>query len=898
LHQASASTTRSDYLIKIRELVHGEEVRPIRSGAAAARKVSACAASMVLLLLSLLCTVHAQQPASTSEVALQTDAVGPMRFVAVHGRRSVIMGYPAKGLEVWGYPFQILTDYQIGFKPKGTSAEADGRLLLRSIAYQPDAITRTYVGADYLVRETIFVPLDDAAAIIRYEVEGTRQLDIIIHFQPVLDLMWPAAVGGQYTRWLESAPGYQIAEPEHGMSALIGSAESVAHDDTLNSTVHADTRLAFTIRPVPIGRGAAAAYGTSAATVYVVLNTAHAVDPAAALHELSQRVGEKEAEAKAHYTELESRSLCLHTPDAKVNSAVAWAQIALDQAWVCNRMIGCGIVAGYGPSRDARRPQYAWYFAGDGLIATNALVSAGAYTRAKEELEFIAKYQEPATGMIWHELSQSSGYIDWSKYPYMYVHVDISFDYISTVARYVTSSGDTSFATDHWLSILKAYSYCRSLIRDADHLPHIPADKEAGDEQARPGDDLSLSAGWLAASSGFEELARLTGHARLADGAHTENQLTRRSIPAHYWDSKKNFWIDGHSQTGTPIPSRRRGPSQLIEQHVFSETQQEALLDQIASSDFQTDWGLREVAASSADFDPYSYGRGSVTAPSTTQTAITFWKEHRPTIANAIWSEMLPWNTLDSPGHIHEVLAGSFYHEQAESVPEQTWSSAGLLDATVRGLLGLTVHGDSNFIQLSPHLPPQWDRISIDNVRLAHSKLDFALSQGMRDIDLEISNQGGATKLLFEPQIPLGAHLLSAEFQGHPVSVDTEIFSEDQTAKLTLDLPPGGSHFHLRFEGGISVILVQRDFHVGDRSTGLKLTNLHLQEHTFSIDADVYPQRSATFELRTPWRIVAHPGASILALPDSKYEVTLEPGTSPVNKGAYRHVHATLTFAS
>jgi len=108
----------------------------------------------------------------------------------------------------------------------------------------------------------------------------------------------------------------------------------------------------------------------------------------------------------------------------------------------------------------------------------------------------------------------------------MYVHVD-SFDYLSTIAGYVASSGDTSFAIDHWPSIVKAYGYCRSPIQDSDHLPHIPADKEGGDEQARTADDLGLSVGWLAAGMGFEELARLTGHARLA-----ERRTTRISSPA------------------------------------------------------------------------------------------------------------------------------------------------------------------------------------------------------------------------------------------------------------------------------------------------------------------------------------------------------------------------------
>lgn len=828
---------------------------------------------------------------SAGETGLSTDAVGSTHFVAVHGRRAVVMGYPAKGLEIWGYPFQILSEYQIGFRTRGSTAEADGRTLLRSVRYERDAVTRTYVGADFLVRERIFVPLDDAAAAIEYQIEGTRALDVVVHFQPVVDLMWPAAVGGQYTRWLESGPGYQITEPEHGISAVVGSAEAVAHDDTLNSTIHAETKLSFTIRPIK------AAHGAPKATVYVVLNTAQPVDPAAAMHELAKRMTEKEAEAKAHYAALENASLRLHTPDEAVNSAVTWAENALDQAWVCNPKIGCGIVAGYGPSRDARRPQYAWYFAGDGLIATNALISAGEYGRAKEELEFIAKYQEPTTGMIWHELSQSAGYIDWSKYPYMYVHVDISFDYLSTVARYVASSGDKAFATDHWPSLLKAYRYCRSLIRDADHLPHIPIDKEGGDEQARPGDDLSLSAGWLAASAGFEELAKVTGQRQLAEEAHMQNQLTRRAIPAHYWDTQQRFWIDGHTQAGVPIASRRRGPSTLIEQHVFTAQQEETLLDQLAGADFQTDWGLREVAGSSADYDPYSYGRGSVTAPSTTGAAVTFWKEHRPAIGNAIWREVLRWNTLDAPGHIHEVLAGNFYHEQAESVPEQTWSSAGMLDAMVRGMLGLEIHGDRNFTELAPHLPPEWDRVSVEHVRLPESTLSLVLRQSMHDVDLEIRNDGKATKLLFEPEIPLGARLLEAKFEARVVPAETEIFAEDEHAKLTLDIPAGVSHCHLEFKGGVAIIVPAHELHVGDASTGVKLTNLRLQGRTLVLEADVHAQREATFLLRTPWKITALEGAVAVALSDTLYKITVFRNAAAAATG-YTHSRATLRFAA
>ena len=158
-------------------------------------------------------------------ITYHSEAVEPIHFVAVHGRRSVIMGYPQKGLEIWGYPFQILSGYQVGFRPAGSTATIDGRLLLRRVDYRPDSITRTYIGPDYLVREKLFVPLDEAAAVISYQVEGIRQVDLEIGFQPILNLMWPGALGGQYTRWNGDAekappmPGFVIAEPERGFSA-------------------------------------------------------------------------------------------------------------------------------------------------------------------------------------------------------------------------------------------------------------------------------------------------------------------------------------------------------------------------------------------------------------------------------------------------------------------------------------------------------------------------------------------------------------------------------------------------------------------------------------------------------------------------------------------------------
>ena len=484
----------------------------------------------------------------------------------------------------------------------------------------------------------------------------------------------------------------------------------------------------------------------------------------------------------------------------------------------------------------------------------------------------------------------------------MFVHVDISFDYLNTVARYVAASGDTAFAIDHWPSLAAAYRYCEALINTSDHLPHIPADKEGGDEQDRPDDDLSLSSSWVAVTNSFAELATLTGHPQLVDEARKANQLARAAIADRYWDSAHHYWFEGHTRAGSPIFGWRKGPGSAITQNIFSPEQNDELLNEIASADFQTDWGTRSVATRSEIYDPNSYGKGSAWSLGTTETSATYWAEHRPDIAFAIWSSILPWNSLDSLGHIHEVLAGNFYHQEEESVPEQTWSSAGFLDAAISGLAGLDVIGGKNSVHFAPNLPAEWNRFSVENVHLPKSTLAFSVSQSINEVDLDIQNEGSPASILFEPQIPLGARILSADFEGagsggHGVPVSPELFPEDEHAKVEIQAPSGTSHCRIRFAGGVSLILKQPRPQLGDPSTGMKVTSLDLRNQTLSIDADVISGGNATFLIQTPWKIATLKGATVRPLSDVSYAVTMQGTAALTNPTGYARSHAEITFA-
>ena len=448
-----------------------------------------------------------QSPAhalAVGSISLESEAVAPQRFVAVHGRRALVAGYASDSLEVWAYPFQILSGYRVSFLPAGATTPISGADILRRVTYEPGSITRVYVGPDFVVREKLFVPLNEPGAILTYSVEGGKPVDIEVHATPVMNLMWPASVGGQEVAWDPSLSAYLLREPANGYTAVVGSPDLVAHDDVDNRTAHgaAETGFGFTLR----------AGASGLATAWMALNPPHAADTGLLFHKLIRDQDALYRESEAHYREYAKSLLHVETSDQRVNQAIEWSEIALDQAWVCNPDLGCGYVAGYGPSRGARRPQYDWFFAGDGLVAADAATAAGDTAHARDELKLVLRYQDKKTGMIWHEMSQRAGFLDWAgKYPYMFVHVDITFQFFGKLARHVSATGDAAFVKENWPAIESAYRYCLSVIDPSTGLPRIPPGKEGGDEQDRMSDDLGLSASWVQAADSFARTSSWTG---------------------------------------------------------------------------------------------------------------------------------------------------------------------------------------------------------------------------------------------------------------------------------------------------------------------------------------------------------------------------------------------------
>jgi hypothetical protein len=339
---------------------------------------------------------------------------------------------------------------------------------------------------------------------------------------------------------------------------------------------------------------------------------------------------------------------------------------------------------------------------------------------------------------------------------------------------------------------------------------------------------------------------------------------------------------------------RSSGPTEAITLHLFSPSQTSLLLDQLASSSFQTDWGTRSIGAGSVGFDPESYGKGSVWPVATAATAEAFWSEHRPVTALALWQKLLPLSSLDSLGHMPEVLAGNFYRPQIESVPEQTWSSAGFLDATIHGLLGLDIDAIANRLVFAPRLPAEWNDLSVGHIQLAAASVSLALHRDAAGLTLKIDNPGPPFKFEFVPELPLGARIRQAVFNHSPITASLESLPQQTNARVILDAPHGSGELRLDIEGGISVIPDQPAPMLGDASVGIQIIDVHIEQDTLIVSADVPSDRSSHLRLKTGWQIASAKGATIEPVAPGMFQLTF--AAAHEAPSAYRRAQARISL--
>lgn len=787
-------------------------------------------------------------------------AVQPRIYFDSVAQRSAVLGRENGNAEVWIYPYKVLQNFQLYFLVEEENEIIEGKDVAQRIDVYPHQTIIHYVHSSFKVEEVFFTPLKEAGAVILFSVETIKPLSVVASFTPELKPMWPAGLGGQYSYWDSGKRYFVISEGTRKNVALVGSPEGERFSSgPAHALPEGDMKIKIAVEPekakgrlYPIFISASHAGRNQADETY---------------SRLGKNFKELYLEKFQHMERLINDQLIVRTPDKKLNMAFQWAKIAVDNAFVCNPQLGCGLVAGYGLSGRSERPGFAWYFGGDTFFNSWAINSYGSFDVTRQGLTLLRNNQRE-DGKIMHELSQGAGFIAWfEEYPYGFYHAETSPYYIVSVHDYLNWSGDLQFLNDSWTSLKKAYQYVLSADTDEDGLMENTvaglAALELGAFLKNTKSDIYLAALSVEAHKDFSELALLMKDEVFSRTANRTYNKALKALGDKFWIEADKKYAHAITVEDKPLTETTVWPFMPLFFEQVPQARADQQLDLFASSEMSTDWGVRSLSPRSSYYDPLNYNYGTVWPFLTGYTCLSEYNYGR---AHSGFSHLmsLAHNTfIDALGFCPELLSGEFFSPLETSVPHQVFSSSPVITCLVRGLLGLKGNTLKKEIEFKPSLPGRWESVEIRNFRIGRDMFHFNLRCTESGCILEVEPQAYTPYLLhFSPCLGYGTRVVSAAVNGEQKEFNLEEIKGSVRCLLNLEIK-GKTQVEIKTEKSVLLDLAPHFPRLGDQTSSLKIIRAEYNQDQLRILVEGWGGKEYGISLVTSRIIASVSGAEV-----------------------------------
>jgi len=782
-------------------------------------------ACVLIAMLAAPPSMWEQAPATPESIHL-SRALRPWEFLSATGQKAAFLGYEDGKMEAWVYPLKLLRDLHLIFH-EGNRAIA-GEKLARSIEVRPESSSILYADDTFRAKETFFAPVDESGAVILIEIDTELPLEIEVEFIRDFQLMWPASIGGTYLENMPDGHGFIFGEESRRFAGIVGSptAAEVRPEYQTNyaEAAHSSFRLGATVK----GKDT---------KVVVVAGSAHGREEAAKTYQkLLTSYGQSLQTSAGYYRDYLGQTVNLDLPDRALQQAYDWSRISVIQGLVNNAELGTGLIAGYRTSGWGQRPGFAWYFGRDSLWTSLALNASGDFATTKTALTFLSRFQRE-DGKIPHEISQSSGYVNWFKdFPYGFASADATPLYMIAMDDYVRESGDTEFVKQKWSSIWKAYEFLKSTWDEQG----FPRNEGVGHGWVEGGPLLPVRTEFYQTGLGTEAARALADLAEISGQSETAGELKklyteqRAKLNDAFWIAERNrfaFALDGNSKAVDELSVLGTVPMWF---GLLDEKKADQTIVQLAEAEHQADWGMRIISSASAKYSSQGYHFGSVWPLFTGWASVGEYRYHQTQTAynNLRSNALLAFD--GSLGHVTEVLSGTNYEPLSTSSPHQIWSAAMVVSPLLRGMFGLERDASKHKLTFAPHTPADWSWCAVRNIAVGGTRVDLRTRKTIGEIVLEVAQSGtDSFTLAYEPAISLRAKVLGVELNGKPLQFRVTANELDQ--HISIETALSGKMNAIR-------IRVKNDFGVSYRlalpALGQASQGLHILTETWSPGRD------------------------------------------------------------
>jgi glycogen debranching enzyme len=711
-----------------------------------------------------------------------TRLAQPTQYFDRIGRQAGLMGSEDGSFEMWIWPWKPLRSFDLSFQLGTSTQPIRAADVVRTISVTPEAAVFTYTHESFSVREIVFVPRDRPGAVILLDVHTTSPLTVVAGFIPVMQPMWPAGIGGQFSYWNDDPNGYVISEAKWRGTFLCGSpgAKQMAAPP---AHMLADSPIQFRIDVAP---GEA-----DGRYIPIVIAGGHMMkfdSVKTVFADLWKNAEKYYRENVEYYKALRANTVRLTTPDPAMNLALEWGKVALDNLMVRNPNLGYGMVAGYGLSGGGARPGFAWFFGGDAFINSLALTSYGATQTVRDALAFTQKWQRQEefpirknpdkpnkdVGKMSHELSQSDGLVDWwNDYHYGYNHADTSPWYLVAMGDYVRTSGDVAFLKDSWTSVKQAYEWCVGKDSDNDGLMDLKGSGLGALEFGKLVgiySDVYTCAIWAQGIREMAMMAGLVGDMEMKTRADAQMKKAMPALEKVFWNNKTGYYSYGATEKGEKVGEKTPWSGVGMMFGLFDQERTEKSLEAFNGADLCTDWGVRSLARSSELFEPTNYNYGAVWPFIGSFFNTAQFKNGYGLSAQPVLKGVVRHAFDNGAGVVPEVFSGEMNQKLAEAYHHQGFSTTGYVLPMLRGLAGLEVDALSRSVKLSPQFPADWDTVRIDGVRLGAKAFDFTVTRSTDLYSVGVASAGkDSVQVTFTPGLEPGLKAESVMLNGNTI---------------------------------------------------------------------------------------------------------------------------------
>ena len=730
-------------------------------------------ASICISLLSLCTFLPAQTfyptpsfPLPASPLAISRPAQPRVPFT-VAGETGAIFGQGDGSFEAWIFPVKIASRFRITAELTDYPIPIELSDYAVTIEVNPDHTTLTYSHAAFTVKQHMFSGA--AGPVVFFEIASVRPLTLTFRFTPEMLRMWPASnFGLPSAEWVKD--GYYILHTDNpafsGCIGIPGAAPGILAPYQERPHIWPlELKLPFDPK-------------TQSHQFFPLLM---AITPAQLL-DLNKTWPAQYQKTAEYYAHFFDHKLTAETPDASLNLALRWAELAIDQAQVRFHN-ETGLVAGYYSSADSARPGFAWFFGRDTLFTLYAVDSYGDFALSRRALEFLL-HRQRADGKIMHEFSQTADLVDWPATPYFYASADSTPLLVMTMWDYVRSSGDVDFLRAHWDEIKKAWAFTRAHDSDGDGIYENTEGTGWVESwpSGMPHQEIYLAALDQQSCAALAKLASAMNEPELAAQAGKQAALIASKIASEYFDA--GFYAFSRNADGTLDHTATAFPTVAWWDGTFALPQAGKMFERWASPEFSTDWGVRDVSRAESIYDPMSYHQGSVWPLYTGWTALAEYRDGRPFSGYAHLMQNAAMTFSQDLGAVTELLSGEFFQPFGRSSSHQLWSSAMVLTPAIRGLFGLEADALHHILRVHPQLPASWEYANLNNVTV-----------GAASFDIQFRKEGGKLLVTVRSAAPqplcvtAGENCTATTASAHHLELDLPAFEVDPPQRL----PPAGS---------------------------------------------------------------------------------------------------------